>query len=1423
MAPPSQKPPSKKLVCGFFLPDGTAVFEANVRAAVVAAAVRERSTWRAGTALQKEDEPARFGDLVRYWLAGSSGGIRPDQLMAAQRAATASSVPYGTLVHTALSTAVAKFKTASAKADTAIADVYTKWDAIDAAAVVVNAAADKVTAGKAEVTTAKAAVKAATAKVQEAEARAALTSANTALATARREQDAAKRKHQAALKDRDAARVARAKAISARDRLKDDARKIEAANRKAVRGTIVAAAPSGSVPGLDGALEDALLKAHDFSSDIDAWSAVFVGSCVRAAAITLKLEGVVAGRHEGKDGLLAVSFRHAEYVIAARGRKKGKQGAYLAFEPKGRVIKKGDIIATDRAEEVTMTTRITLRGLAGRRNLHCDIVCDVKTDGAQPYAETLGGNVTHTVRRRRYPLTATGELIVSSTDLYIQEDDTGKFGTFSPLPMPPSVLKPRSTGRIFAVLSLVEGCDMVDESEIQTDVSARSPWRVPTGEGAFMKRLETLESPFLDQEILPVERQEFDWVGTHAQSIEESGSEFLDERDDDESESFYEVESLTREDEPTQERGEDVESEWEAALLEAEQGDEPYAQEEPDMLLEREDGDLDPADSIDEAAAQCLFPQTVRDRVEPLLDAAGARTASAWNAARHPKVSGVSAAALLTRLERYVNRSAIESAMQKAAGLKDLSGNAGIVLAMVAHQFQQKIYTASKPYHDGKIGEGTLDALGFVRHRGDELNAVDALNVKFHVKGRSKAFQRLQQVYRTDRAAFEQLGADVSPKTWYRLFVNAPFLGRPFTKGIHVELMRRLRQAEKWLLGQSLYKQMSPVELGAAMKIDEDHHGGRTTTNNSMHTLGLAVDIRYAKNPWVAGQHDNSGKLNVSRNAAFQTVTRNISRLLDGADEAVTPAWLHGLASDPARTSVSAYNELKKRQTNLQVYLSLQNDTEALKATIARRRQGPKSELVMKARETDDAAVARWRRTIRDDRERLQRAFGSGRTAEAGFMNLERALVCALRDHGCLAWGAIDLGSNASGDMMHFDCRATGIGWKLSLERQRTAGANHPCVKSTVASEAEEWETPPTPSERPMVPFLGGRLWSFTSGTLPMKIGVFCPKVLSSPKTVDVLMFVHGLLDRCAPEPKTTDELIKNKPFELAKLVDASGRGIVLVAPFMDWPNLKTNGLKYEACFRDNMHLLGTPARLNGVVREALLEVGRVFGTAAPSIQNLILAGHSKAYEFFDPLAMAHGDPEVSKGCLAKLSDVWALDTSYTCPTDHWLCWLSSKPNLKMQIFFRNGSSTGACGWRFASVAKKTGKRMQVFSVTEGHCAVPATRLPKLLNPASTPAKPKAKKEFEEEGFELEEFDQEEFEPEEALREDQGVESAEYDTDEAETGTQEGAEWESVVDEPLEATDEELEADEADEADYEQGLDTEVSEAEDEYEDADKS
>ena len=194
-----------------------------------------------------------------------------------------------------------------------------------------------------------------------------------------------------------------------------------------MRAKIVAAAPSGSVTGLDGAIEDALLKAHDFSSDIDAWSAVFVGSCVRAAAIKLKLEGVVGGRHEGKDGLLTVSFRHAEYVAAARGRKKGRAGRLSRVRAEGprdqerrhhRHRSRGRSHDDDPGD---------VGGLAGRRNLHCDIVCDVKTGGTQPFAETVGGNVTHTARRRRYPLTRRVMLVVSPSHFFIQEDDNGQF------------------------------------------------------------------------------------------------------------------------------------------------------------------------------------------------------------------------------------------------------------------------------------------------------------------------------------------------------------------------------------------------------------------------------------------------------------------------------------------------------------------------------------------------------------------------------------------------------------------------------------------------------------------------------------------------------------------------------------------------------------------------------------------------------------------------------------------------------------------------------------------------------------------------------------------------------------------------------------------------------------------------------------
>jgi hypothetical protein len=49
-----------------------------------------------------------------------------------------------------------------------------------------------------------------------------------------------------------------------------------------------------------------------------------------------------------------------------------------------------------------------------------------------------------------------------------------------------------------------------------------------------------------------------------------------------------------------------------------------------------------------------------------------------------------------------------------------------------------------------------------------------------------------------------------------------------------------------------------------------------------------------------------------------------------------------------------------------------------------------------------------------------------------GFLNLHPDLVFALRQIALLAWGAIDLGPNASGDIMHFDLRTLGAGCAIA-------------------------------------------------------------------------------------------------------------------------------------------------------------------------------------------------------------------------------------------------------------------------------------------------------------------------------------------------------------------------------------------------------
>src|SRR5439155_26748876 len=69
--------------------------------------------------------------------------------------------------------------------------------------------------------------------------------------------------------------------------------------------------------------------------------------------------------------------------------------------------------------------------------------------------------------------------------------------------------------------------------------------------------------------------------------------------------------------------------------------------------------------------------------------------------------------------------------------------------------------------------------------------------------------------------------------------------------GLHVVLVRKLRQAERYLLTLPAFRGMTPAAMSAALGLGEQHGGARAGKSLSAHTLGLAIDLAYTANPWI--------------------------------------------------------------------------------------------------------------------------------------------------------------------------------------------------------------------------------------------------------------------------------------------------------------------------------------------------------------------------------------------------------------------------------------------------------------------------------------------------------------------------------------------------------------------------------------------
>ena len=431
----------------------------------------------------------------------------------------------------------------------------------------------------------------------------------------------------------------------------------------------------------------------------------------------------------------------------------------------------------------------------------------------------------------------------------------------------------------------------------------------------------------------------------------------------------------------------------------------------------------------------------------PLLSPEQSARAVAWNRQRHPAQSGVDPAAIRTRLGQYVNLAGIESAIRfrnqlhpSAAPIQAGSPPIDAVFVEAVHQFQAKCFL-ERSQIDGLAGEATLDSLGFVKRKG--LRSVAQPHAGAVKQLRRKKIERLT-------------GGEFTAADWFEHMMNPSFLGWRFKSGVHLVFVRKLRLAERWLLSLPRYRGKTPAELGRALGFDEtneEHKGGRPHTSSaSMHTFGLAADVRYTGNPWI-------------KDEPFTSAFKRSALLMSGAaiPYRTVQAYLHSLGADPRETTGSIYRTLHSRDAAFRAYLRLSDDLPGLQRVLEQRRAAGTAGVFASSGETNAAAATRWQRTIRKDLADL-RGKGSpflpgGRDPRNGFLNLAEDLVVALRDRACMAWGAVDFGPKASGDVMHFDLRVCGVGRQLLSDQGYRPTTGHPCVDCLEDAAARETET----------------------------------------------------------------------------------------------------------------------------------------------------------------------------------------------------------------------------------------------------------------------------------------------------------------------------------------------------------------------------
>jgi hypothetical protein len=380
--------------------------------------------------------------------------------------------------------------------------------------------------------------------------------------------------------------------------------------------------------------------------------------------------------------------------------------------------------------------------------------------------------------------------------------------------------------------------------------------------------------------------------------------------------------------------------------------------------------------------------------------------------------SGISITDISSALARTVDVGVITRVLttenqRDIKGKYILEGNGAIdaVFTEAVHQFQTLNYL-NPIEHDGVAGRSVLETLGFFNHKlKGSLNTVSF-------------YGQIQLNVIKDMVA-RDTKKEFMATNWFNGLVKPSWLGVKINDGIHILLLRKLKEAEAWLLAQPKYAGMSPVALGTAMglKATSRYSGARLSSEGmGMHSFGLALDIDVDGNPWIgAGWIKNDPVKKMERKKFLETLRKASGEHLPGA---TIFSYLDSIASSSGGDTENVFRILKEKNDQFVDYLRTHNDE-----------------------------LKYWTNSATFQRQ----------SPLKGFMSLNQDLVYALRQVAGLAWGALDFGPRASGDMMHFDMRTVGVGKTIAAQIQAHVPViGHPTLNkesiADVAGEQEEWQ-----------------------------------------------------------------------------------------------------------------------------------------------------------------------------------------------------------------------------------------------------------------------------------------------------------------------------------------------------------------------------